>query len=557
MVSRRRRYYGLRVAFVALFVLFLISTWYQVLYLSTSVVDIVARMSQASKSITAFVIWFEFIACQLVAGVMLSTSISDEISSRTLGVLMTTPITSLQIVVGKLFSRLLQVCLLLAVTLPILAAIRVFGGIPWAYLLSSLTLILCRCLLVGSVSLVFSIYARRAYVAILATALTFVLLDGILPGVVAVQFHDEMPRWVSMIYLNCCNSFTLLGGITEAMFNSRRSLPGAWLHWVMHDLLLLTLSAFLIGWAALRVRCIGLQMVTGGLASRSRVSAQSGGRVRLRPVKGHPVFWKEMRQPLFGRHRRRSIVLLAFILITLALFYTGMIRNNDIRGGHVAIGLILMGAGFLYSTVIPATVISKEKETRTWPILLGTTLTSRQILIGKFWGSLRHSLPAWYLLIGHLVFFMWGRAVHPLSLFLLLLAISGPVVFLQGTGLFFSARFRRTTTAVVANLLLAAVVWVLLPILLGWLLSLLRLSGLRLFGGMFEWIINFNPLVQAVIILESTTEAWEPSRAIRWPTGRMNVDRTLAMLVFSSFLYSVAGGVFMVLGRRSLRSRIF
>ncbi len=556
MVSRRRRYYALRVAFAVLFVLFLISTWYQVMRLSTSVVGIAARMSGAGKEITAFVIWFEFIACQLVAGVMLSTSISDEISSKTLGVLMTTPITSLQIVVGKLLSRLLQVCLLLAITLPLLAVIRVFGGVPWVYLLSSLTVILCRCLLVGSVSLVFSIYARRAYVAIIATGLTFVLLDGILPGIVAVYFHDEMPAWLSTTYLHCCNSFTLMVVTTETMLSGRGAMPDAGIHWLTHNLLLLTFSAFLIGWAALRVRRIGLQMVTGAATSRSRVTAGSKDRVRLRRVQGNPVLWKEMHQPLLGHRRRRALVLMILILVTMALFYAGMARNAQLAhtDTQIMFGLILVGIGLLYSTVIPATVVSTEKEARSWPILLGTTLTSWQILKGKWWGSLRHSLPAWFLLIGHLVIFTGVQVVHPLGLPLLALAMCGPIFFLQGAGLFFSTCFQRTTTAVIANLSLAAVVWLLFPMLLGMFLLVYDEAD-----GFMKLVVYCNPWVQTVVILDTVADTSMDLDSFDWPMmGRhIPAGRTVAMLAFSAFLYGVAGGAFLLLSCRRLRSRIF
>jgi len=43
-----------------------------------------------------------------------------------------------QIVAGKLLSKLWQKLILLAISLPLLAVVRVFGGVPWDYVLSSL-----------------------------------------------------------------------------------------------------------------------------------------------------------------------------------------------------------------------------------------------------------------------------------------------------------------------------------------------------------------------------------------------------------------------------------
>ena len=79
-------------------------------------------------------------------------AVSGEITAGTLGVLMTTPIPPFQIVLGKLLSRLLQIFLLLAITLPLLAAVRVFGGVPWDSVVYSLLLIAAASLLAGSIS---------------------------------------------------------------------------------------------------------------------------------------------------------------------------------------------------------------------------------------------------------------------------------------------------------------------------------------------------------------------------------------------------------------------
>ena len=58
-------------------------------------------MASVGQAIITAVLWFQFLTSQVIAIVMLSTSISDEIYKRTLGTLMTTPIRSFQIVVGQ------------------------------------------------------------------------------------------------------------------------------------------------------------------------------------------------------------------------------------------------------------------------------------------------------------------------------------------------------------------------------------------------------------------------------------------------------------------------
>ena len=155
--SRRKRNYFLRFAYVCLLTAFIAFAWIVTAKIggSTSVVYQVSRMAETGRYVTTIIILFQFIAIQLTAIVMLSTAISDEIYHRTLGLLMTTPISSLQIVIGKLFSKLLQLVLLLAISMPILSVVRVLGGVSWDYVVSSLCVTLTAAIFAGSVSLAF------------------------------------------------------------------------------------------------------------------------------------------------------------------------------------------------------------------------------------------------------------------------------------------------------------------------------------------------------------------------------------------------------------------
>ena len=134
--SRRRRNYVLRFLYIGLFTFLLAIGLGREHGRTAEHVGLSESRAwpSAGQAIVSAVLWFEFLAAQVIAVVMLSTSISDEIYHRTLGVLMTTPIGSFQIVVGKLLSKLLQLVLLLAISLPLLAIVRVFGGVPWDFL---------------------------------------------------------------------------------------------------------------------------------------------------------------------------------------------------------------------------------------------------------------------------------------------------------------------------------------------------------------------------------------------------------------------------------------
>jgi len=101
--SRRRRNYVLRSVYVALLTVFILYVWFATVSFgraASPAVFQVSRMARVGKNVITTIIWFQFVAAQLIAIVMLSTSISGEIRQRTLSVLMTTPINSLQIVMS-------------------------------------------------------------------------------------------------------------------------------------------------------------------------------------------------------------------------------------------------------------------------------------------------------------------------------------------------------------------------------------------------------------------------------------------------------------------------
>ncbi|MHC4704379.1 MAG: ABC transporter permease, partial [Planctomycetota bacterium] len=187
--SRRRRNYVLRFAYLAFLTTFLALVWIRSMQPGGSALYRMSRMAEAGKNIVAYIVWFQFCVTQVVACIMLSTSISDEIYNRTLGLLMTTPINSFQIVMGKLFGKLLQLILLMAISLPLLAVARVFGGVPWSYVISSLCITLATIIFIGSVSLFFSIFTRKAYVVIILTCLTMGALFALVPLISVMLWH--------------------------------------------------------------------------------------------------------------------------------------------------------------------------------------------------------------------------------------------------------------------------------------------------------------------------------------------------------------------------------
>jgi len=513
--SRRRRNYVLRFAYLALLTTFLVLVWLEEVQYSGSSVYQISRMAKAGQTIIMFIVCFQFCATQFVAVIMLSTSISDEIYNRTLGLLMTTPINSFQIVMGKLFSKLLQLILLLAISLPLLAIVRVFGGVPWDYIISSLCITLTAVIFVGSLSLFFSIFSRRAYVVIIVTILTIGVLFALLPYLTGMLYNAITGHWPGQALTRAIfypNPYGVMIFNTGRMLNPRVLGGMPILFWSPHCGIMLAASASVLFLSVSMVRKVALRQATGqldvfsrkGRSGKNAAQAQShlqDFNAAPKRVKGPPVLWKELRLPLLGRHKVATLIGIFVCLGMLFITYWLCLEERilDDEETHIIYAIIFMGLGMLFTIVLPATSITAEKESHSWPLLLTTTIDDRQILFGKFVGILRRCLPVWCILFGHVILFTVAGFIHPIAIIQIGILVAWIVVFLSGTGLYFSSRFKRTTTAVIMNFALAAAIWAIVPLLLALITEITHNKD-----DFVEAYMDTNPFVHAVVVIDAT-----------------------------------------------------
>ena len=467
--SRRKRNYVLRFAYLALLTVFVAYAYEMTIRSggSGSAVYQLSRMPEVGKYIVTTVVWFQFVAIQFLAVVMLSSAISEEIQRRTLGVLMTTPIGSLQIVLGKLLSKLLQLVLLLAISMPLLAIVRVFGGVPWDYVLSSLCVTLTAAIFAGSVSLAFSTYTRQAHQVIARTVLIcFLLYAG--PAIVAelVQLRYQV-RLLSQATLSYANPFLIMSYATRNMLLA--SPAGLNVAWLEHCAIMAGLSALMLAFSAISVRRVGVRQATGQpgiFASRKeRRAAKAKRRAghgsaamsgRIIRVKGPPIVWKEMRTMLVKIGRFTPVLSAVLAVLVLAVTY-GYCAYKDylaIKGVQTAFVLVYFFLGLLRTATSAATSITSEREARTWPVLLATALTDREIVFGKIIGSALQSWPFWLLLTAHVVVFSFVGYIPAAAILPLAVLIVSSALLVSAVGVLFSSWCKRSSTSACANLLL-------------------------------------------------------------------------------------------------------
>ena len=574
--SRRRRIYVLRFAYLALLTVFLALVWIEAMGQSGSAVYRISRMAEAGKFIIVSMVWFQFCVTQFLAVVLLSNSISDEIYHRTLGLLMTTPISSFQIVIGKLFSKLLQLILLMAISLPLLAIIRVMGGVPWNFVISSLCINLTTIIFIGSLSLFYSIFSRRTYVVIILTILTIAFVFALLPLLIVWIWHAMDLKWFvsqktleTTIFLPNFYYTTFVNSITMLEPRAAAGMP-AYL-WSLNCGIILVLSTLLLLVSMIVVRKIALRQATGQLGGsvskrRSRHAAKRDEKNRtiftgtIRRVVGPPIIWKELKSPIFRHHKIRTGVFVFICLLLLFATYFLCANENalDEEEVHATYAIIFLGIGMLFTIVLPATSITTEIESRSWPVLLATPLDDKDILFGKFIGALRRFLPAWLLLFGHIIAFSVIGFIHPFAIVQTAILVAWVAIFLTGSGLYFSSRFKRTTTAVLLNFALVVTIWAILPLLMA-IIASINSPFTRDTDELVKAYIDTNPFVHMGNIIIATAGE-EPAKIGRyyWPgQGTLNaVGSTIWMLV-CMVGYMLIGFMFAWRAKCQFRRKIF
>ncbi|MBP7052325.1 MAG: ABC transporter permease subunit [Phycisphaerae bacterium] len=477
IASRRRRGYALRFAYVLLLMAFIALVWIPTVQLRTGAAMSRAHMEAAAKTITLGIVWFQFVGVQLVAAIMLSTTVSEEVYGRTLCVLMTTPLSGRQVVMSKFYSRLVQILLLVATTLPLLAIVRVLGGIPWNYLVVSLCVTAAAVVFVGAVSLLFSVLCRRAYLAMIASILSVAFLYAIVPVLTFLLLKGRHSPREAMEMTRYWNPFYLLRQYTTAAMLPYHVVSVSAGQILVCCTVLLSASAGLLACSVRLVKSVALRRAMGEPALLDRLrrryieteSADKSPKARqrgIRRVVGPPMVWKEMTCTLSRRERFATAMVLGIqvAMILIVYSFTAVMSVVSYEEAHIAYIWIFLTLAVLFTITASTTGISRERESQAWSLLLMTPLTDTDILVGKFVGVLRRCGPIWLLLFAYVVAFAWAKCFHPMAVVHAGVMIVSALLFLSATGFYFGSRCRRTTDAVTANLALAGGLWCVLPI---------------------------------------------------------------------------------------------
>ena len=165
-------------------------------------------------------------------------AISLEREKQTLELLVTTPISSFAIVIGKLLSALVYVFLLIAASIPLMAVVFVFGGVGPEDIVRGYIVLIVTALGLGSFGLLCSSLVKRT------TASTAITIFGVLAITIGTVFL--------LVFWQAMGSFDATGNRRPGPLGIRTPYPLAWINpfLAQADLLCGTESTFGGGWCS-------------------------------------------------------------------------------------------------------------------------------------------------------------------------------------------------------------------------------------------------------------------------------------------------------------------
>ena len=417
--SRRQRQLLARGGFLGVLILLTLG---MLLFNITSGSISLRTLASSGATIFNWVSVLQILLVCLLTPIFMAGAIAHESNPRTWDILLTTPLSSLQIVLGNLLGRWFFILILLISTLPLFMVLRYFGGVPGESIFGAFAIAASTALVVAAIAVTLSVSrlgGKRAVFAfyfgiILVLFLTYALdrtLRTPVPG-------DLGATWTTV--MTPLNPFLAL----EVLLFSKTYLPHdtpdvGWLNrlWLGRPVatfvwLSMISSLTLVCFSTLSVRLLARNGGTESLLRRLFGLSSSGALEREpRPVGRNAISWREAHRGnggWSGQIARWGFVgstMLAMLLL-LWLHQVGSIQLDGLRSALLVLLLAEICLVILVAANMSATAVSKEREDGSLDIMLTTPIQPAPYLSGKHRGLVRYLLPMMIAPIGSLLLAM-------------------------------------------------------------------------------------------------------------------------------------------------------
>jgi len=411
--SRRNKHMYVRSAYLA--VLILVLLWTLVVKASEDEMGY-RELAAAGASSFIGIAYLQIVLICVIAPVFMAGAIASESNPKTWDILLTTPMSQAEIVLGNLFGRLFFILALLFCSLPLFALTQFFGGVPGASIFTSYLIAACAATLVGAIAIALSVSrlaGRRAVFAFYVSVVTYLAATWAVDRFLVGAGKGMGPSGEGVTIVTAVNPFLALHALLNPASYPRAtdgSLSGlgaflletpvtAWC------VLSLVLSLLLMGASTLTVRAGGiatLTQTTSGVPWYRKMFGLGAANAIERPprqVWRNPIAWREAaaRNATLGKILARWAFVGAGFLIAIAIV---VLFDSDPTITTGTFRFLVQAVVWTEVTVIgliainmAASAVSREREDGTLDLILTTPITPGVYLTGKLRGLVAYLLP--------------------------------------------------------------------------------------------------------------------------------------------------------------------
>jgi ABC-type transport system involved in multi-copper enzyme maturation permease subunit len=343
----------------------------------------------------------------LLTPLFMASAITKEADPKTWDILLSTPLSPLQIVLGNLFGRLFFIAALILGAMPLMIITQFFGGVPLDTILLTQLVAFCLALLIGAAAIAMSVTrtaGRKAAVSFFVITVLYLLVTYILDSSMRTPVSiGSSANWTTVV--TPFNPFLVLEALLQPsryVTPTSTALPWPFGWGIMNPVatwcwFTMILSGITIIWSSTQVRKLGQSKVAKENWWK-RLFTQSTNERESFVVTGNPISWRERVTrhrnigSLLGRWGFVSVFTLALIILS-TLYFTRSLSPESFRTAilYLVCGELLIVTFF--AITISASAISKEREDGSLDLLLTTSITPKMYLSGKLRGLVLHILP--------------------------------------------------------------------------------------------------------------------------------------------------------------------
>jgi ABC-type transport system involved in multi-copper enzyme maturation permease subunit len=377
--SRRWQAYALRSLFLSLLFCALLIVWLRPA--PAQYVNSIRGLAYLGELFFQAVIGTQLALVLLAAPAATAGAICLDRARGTLAHMLVTDLTDREIVLGKLAARLVPVLGLVACALPMMELLAFLGGVDPEALFGAFVVTLGVGVLGCSLALVFSLWAGKTHEALLGTYAVWGLW---LLGRPMLAELGRISGWALPLPTRSADPFWL------AFAPYMAPATVTWVEFAWFFAVTAALSALLIGIAVVRLRPGFMRDATHPEPSRLvdlRVLRRVDPRWLLPApaLDGNPVIWREWHRT---RPSRWAQAIVGLYAILACVFSAGIFIFAD-RSVAAWVNALQVSVGLLMVSVTAATSLAEERVRGSLDVLMTTPLSTRQIVLGKWLGTVR------------------------------------------------------------------------------------------------------------------------------------------------------------------------